>query len=106
MRTGISMGPRRGSPFYKFITYCQPVSGRGRFVGKLDKEWFTLSSGTDAKGALSLHLGSQALPKVDGIPVDRRSNMLFDSPLMKSVHGSGVVTIEKGHRKLTIKLGP
>jgi len=31
--------------------------------------------------------------------------MLFDSPFMSSVHGSGVVTIEKGNRKLLIELG-
>jgi hypothetical protein len=31
--------------------------------------------------------------------------MLFDSPFLQSIHGSGVVTIQKGRRKLTIELG-
>ena len=72
------------------------------FVGRLEKRWFTLTNGT--KESLSLHLESAALPKVSGKPIDLSPKMLFDSPFLQSIHGSGVVTIQKGNRKLTIEL--
>jgi hypothetical protein len=72
------------------------------FVGELDDGWFTLANGTEQ--SLSLHLKSEAVPKVNGQPIDLRPKMLFDSPFMHSTHGSGVVTIEKGPRKLIIDL--
>lgn len=73
------------------------------FVGKLEGGWFTLAHGT--KESLSLQLESAALPKVSGKPIDLRPKMLFDSPFLQSTHGSGVVTIQKGQRKLTLELG-
>jgi hypothetical protein len=72
------------------------------FKGKLADGWFTLANGTES---LSLHLESAALPKVSGKPIDLRPEMLFDSPFLRSTHGSGVVTIQKGQRKVTIDLG-
>jgi hypothetical protein len=69
------------------------------FVGNPDKGWFTLSHGTKVPLSLSLHLKSDALPKVNGKPIDLRPKMLFDSPFMSSEHGSGIVTISKGRRK-------
>jgi len=79
-----------------FAAYLQ------KFVGELDNEWFTLSNGE--KRSLSLHLKSAALPKVNGKPIDLRPRMLFDSPFLHSVHGSGVVTIQKGTHSLKINM--
>lgn len=73
-----------------------------QFVGSLENGWFELSSGKEAKVTLALHLAAEALPKVNGKPVDLNPEMLFDSPFMKSVHGSGLVTIRKGARVLEI----
>jgi hypothetical protein len=42
------------------------------------------------------------VPRVDGDPVDLQPAKVFDSPFMNSVHGSGVVTIQKGDRKLVL----
>ena len=42
---------------------------------------------------------------IDGKPINLNPDMLFDSPFMSSEHGSGVVIIEKGHRKLKIDMG-
>ena len=75
------------------------------FSGKPADGWFTLAGGAAEQVSLSLHLTCMALPKVNGTPIDLRPSMLFDSPFLKSVHNSGVVTIEKGHRKLTVELG-
>ena len=73
------------------------------FAGKLEKGRFILTEGS--KDFLSLHLESGALPEIYGKPINLNPDMLFDSPFMSSVHGSGVVTIKKGHRKLKIDLG-
>ena len=73
------------------------------FTGKLEKGRFILTEGS--KDFLSLHLESGALPEIYGKSINLNPDMLFDSPFMSSVHGSGVVTIKKGHRKLKIDLG-
>ena len=46
--------------------------------------------------------GTLPVPKVNGQPVNLYPKKVFDSPYMNSVHGSGVVTIEKGGRKLVL----
>ena len=73
------------------------------FAGKLDKGRFILTEGS--KDFLSLHLESGAMPEIYGKPINLNPDMLFDSPFMSSVHGSGIVTIKKGHRKLKIDMG-
>jgi len=45
------------------------------------------------------------LPEIYGKPINLNPDMLFDSPFISSKHGSGVVTIDKGHRKLKIDMG-
>ena len=47
---------------------------------------------------------SVRLPKVDGQPVDLNPEKVFDSPFMSSEHASGMVTIRKGERVLTIDM--
>jgi hypothetical protein len=75
------------------------------FTGKPAKGWFTLASKTaTANVTLALQLACKNLPKVDGKPIDLKPEMLFDSPFMSSVHGSGVVTIKKGARSLTVNM--
>ena len=73
------------------------------FSGKLEKGRFILTEGL--KDFLSLHLESGALPEIYGKPINLNPDMLFDSPFMSSEHGSGIVTIKKGHRKLKIDMG-
>ena len=73
------------------------------FAGKLEKGRLILTEGS--KDFLSLHLESGALPEIYGKPINLNPDMLFDSPFMSSVLGSGMVTIKKGHRKLKIDLG-
>jgi hypothetical protein len=73
------------------------------FAGKLENGRFILTK--DSKDFLSLHMESGALPEIDGKPINLNPDMLFDSPFMSSEHGSGVVTINKGHRKLKIDMG-
>jgi hypothetical protein len=80
-----------------FTTYLQG------FAGKLENGRFILTE--QSKDFVSLHLESGALPEIDGKPINLNPDMLFDSPFMSSEHGSGVVIIEKGHRKLIIDLG-
>ena len=75
-----------------------------RFVGTLEDGWFRLSSGDNARDGLSLHLNAGALPKIGGKPIDLRPKMLFDCPFLQSEHGSGIVTIQKGERSLTIDM--
>ena len=73
------------------------------FAGKLENGRFILTE--KSKDFLSLHLESGALPKIYGKPINLNPDMLFDSPFISSKHGSGVVIIEKGYRKLKIDMG-
>jgi pectinesterase len=72
------------------------------FTGKLQNGRFILTK--KSKDFLSLHLESGALPEIYGKPINLNPDMLFDSPFISSKHGSGVVTIDKGHRKLKIDM--
>ena len=76
----------------------------GTFSGTPKGGWFKLSGGRHEKLTLSLHLASEALPKVNGISIDLRPGMLFASPFMNSEHGSGIVTVRKGGRELKIDM--
>jgi len=75
-----------------------------QIIGSPGDGWFDLTKSNDPKLTLSLQLAAEALPKVNGKPIDLNPKMLFDSPFMKSVHGSGVVTIRKGDRILEIDM--
>ncbi len=72
------------------------------FTGKPAQGWFTISNETQT--SLALHLKSGELPKINGQPINLRPKMLFDSPFLQSVHGTGIVTIQKGTRVLTIDM--
>ena len=48
---------------------------------------------------------SGTLPEIYGKPINLNPDMLFDSPFISSKHGSGLVIIEKGYRKLKIDMG-
>ena len=73
------------------------------FAGKLENGRFILTE--KSNDFLSLHLESGALPKIYGKPINLNPDMLFDSPFISSKHGSGLVIIEKGYRKLKIDMG-
>ena len=81
-----------------FATYL------GTFTGISKDGWFSLAGGQDEKVMLALNLAAEALPKVNDTPIDLRPKMLFESPFLSSVHGSGIVTIRKGERALTINM--
>jgi len=46
--------------------------------------------------------GELPVPRVNGQPVNLQPENVFASPWMNSVHGSGIVTIQKGEQKLTL----
>ncbi|MDP6940327.1 MAG: hypothetical protein QF848_16000, partial [Planctomycetota bacterium] len=69
------------------------------FTGTLKEGWFEI--GND-NVSLSLHMDCKALPKYNGKPLDLKPKMLFASPFMHAEHGSGIVTIQKGDRKMVI----
>jgi len=57
----------------------------------------------DTGAEIRLDLGGQpGLPRVNGKPVNLRPEKVFDSPFMTSVHGSGIVEIRKGTRRLIL----
>lgn len=52
---------------------------------------------------LTVHLGpAPKLPEVNGTPIDLQPKMVYDCPFLKSQADSGVVTIQKDARKLTL----
>jgi hypothetical protein len=91
----------RGADFANIEAFASYL---GTFSGTPKDGWFKLSGGKDEKLTLSLHLTSEALPMVNGKAIDLRPRMLFDSPIMSSEHGSGIVTIRKGGRELKIDM--
>lgn len=52
--------------------------------------------------SLSLYLEGDRLPEVNGTPVDLNPEMIYNSPYLSSVHGSGVIEIRKGEVILTL----
>ena len=77
----------------------------GTFSGEPRDGWFKLSGGKDEKLTLALHLSSEGIPRVNGTSINLAPKKLFDSPFIQSKHGSGIVNIRKGQRRLTIDLG-
>ena len=53
-------------------------------------------------GLLTFYLKSDRLPEVNGKPIDLRPGKTFDSPFLQEDWPSGVVTIAKGARRLTL----
>lgn len=75
-----------------------------KFFSTIDGGWLTLAGEADGPLALALHLSAEALPRVNGSPVDLSPPLLFDSPFLRSEHGSGIATIRKGSRELVIDM--
>lgn len=82
----------------------------GEFLGYLATHEFSVAGGTvdyvftdDLGKKVSMELSPKMpVPLVNGEKVDTRPVKVFDSPFLNSDHGSGVVTIEKGTRKLVL----
>ncbi len=79
-----------------FLTYLKShkhnVAGHATygFVDDLGKE-------------VTMELGGKLpVPKINGNPVNLYPKKVFDSPYIRSAHGSGIVTIKKGNRKLVL----
>ena len=74
---------------------------------RIEGNRFTLSLGDSAEEevSLSLYLDQSQAPEVNGSPIDFRPEKLFDCPFFSSMHGSGVVTVKKDDRKLSIDIG-
>jgi len=49
--------------------------------------------------------GEYPIPLVNGKPVDLQPKKVFDSPFMRSIHGSGIIDIGKGDRDLRLNFG-
>ena len=63
----------------------------------------TYSFADDLGAKTTLEVGGKlTVPRINGKAVDLFPKKVFDSPYVDSFHGSGVVTIEKGDRKLTL----
>ena len=64
---------------------------------------YTFNDVDGAKTTLTMPLGPEPEPPtVNGRKINLRPKMVYDSPYLKSEAGSGVVTIQKGERKLTL----
>ena len=53
-------------------------------------------------GTLTFYLKSDRLPEVDGQPIELKPARTFDSPFLQEDWASGIVTISKGGRRLTL----
>ena len=87
--------------FEKFTAYVRGHSSQ------IDAKQFTHSF-EDADGqalSLSLYLDQSQVPEVNGKPIDFCPEKVFHGPHFSAVHGSGVVTIQKGERKLVLDFG-
>lgn len=51
---------------------------------------------------LTFDAGQKEVPTINGNPVDYAPKKVYDSPFLSSVYNSGVVTIRKGDRRLTL----
>jgi len=60
--------------------------------------------GLGGSGTLTFYLSGGRLPEVNGASVNLSPPKAFDSPFLREDHASGVVTVEKGSRRLTIDL--
>lgn len=61
----------------------------------------TFTDDTGARTRLELG-GALPVPRINGKPVNLTPRKVFDSPYLSADHGSGVVTVQKGDRKLTL----
>ena len=68
-----------------------------------DKAFTCTFKDVDGKDStLCLYLDARMAPKVNGKPVNFKPEKVFDCPYFSSKHGSGLVTIQKGKRKLVL----
>ncbi len=51
---------------------------------------------------LTLQVEASAPPTIDGVPVNFEPDYVYQSPYLNGVFGSGVVTIQKGEKKLEL----
>ena len=63
--------------------------------------WHILRYKGCGEGAKEIYfnLANNEIPMIDGKRVDYAPAMVFDSPYLKSMYGSGVVTIQVGNEK-------
>ena len=70
---------------------------------KLEENGRFSFTGEDMNGervSLSLYLEGDGIPELNGRPVDLNPEKIYDSPYMSSLHGSGIVHINKGQGEL------
>lgn len=81
------------------------------FIAYVERQRYEVERGVlkyafeDAKGAsvkLELELERAALPRINGREIDLRPAQVYECPYLSSERGSGVVTIRKGERRLTL----
>lgn len=81
-----------------FFSY---LSSHKHGVSEDGHAFYTFVDDLGAENRLELG-GKLPIPKINGKAVNLYPERAFDCPYLKSVHGSGVVQIEKGNRKLTL----
>ncbi len=72
-----------------------------RYTVNHDRVTYTCKDDTGTEQRLEL-AGDLPVPLINGKPVNLQPEKVFDSPYLSSVHGSGIVTIQKGDRKLVL----
>jgi len=59
-------------------------------------------TGLGDTGTLTFYTDSTHLPEIDGKPIDFRPRKVYDSPFIQSEHDSGIVTLQKGTRRVVL----
>jgi hypothetical protein len=89
---------------HKFASLAAFQAYIKKFVTRYEGAAFTLA-GRDMDGAettLTLYTDLSKIPEINGQPVNFTPENLYDSPFLKSKYGTGVVTIQKGYRKIVL----
>jgi hypothetical protein len=79
----------------KVLASSSTLEENGRFT-------FTAEDMYGDPVSLSLYLNGDRLPELHGVPVDLNPELIYDSPYLNSVHGSGIIEIRKGEESLTL----
>ena len=81
------------------------------FIAYIKTHTFEMKDGVltysfnDIDGAattMKMYVEGVRLPEINGTPIELRPEKVYDSPYISSQYGSGVVTIQKGERKLVL----
>lgn len=81
----------------RVLDHRSQLESNGRFT-------FSAEDTEGERVSLSLYLYGDGIPEVNGSPVDLCPGLIYDSPYLTSVHGSGIIGIRKGDQMLVLDL--